>query len=341
MALPEQVQKQSEAAKKYFADLADDGTGQAPGTPPVEPPKEPVQPTVPAAQVQPAAPAEPLPAGTSPADDIEQKYRTLQGMFNAEVPKLNATIREQADRLAQMENLMATLQKVPSPTQATAAQKLVTDADVQEYGDSIEMMRKVSKEELNPVYAKLGTLEVALNNLATSLNTSVLPQVRHVAQRQAVSADEQFWNTLQREVPDWQQTNNDQDFKSWLLAVDPLTGATRQSFLQQAQDALDANRVVAFFKSYAVATGKTIPATPNLAQPNGSASELELQLAPGRSRGGQPPVNPNVKTYSQADIAKFYSDVRKGVYKGREAERNQIELDILLAPKEGRIVANA
>lgn len=341
MAIPEQVRKQSEAAKQYFADLAGDDSGNAPAVPPVEPPKEPVQPTVPPAQVPPAAPAEPLPAGSPPADDIEQKYRTLQGMFNAEVPKLNATIREQEAKLAQMENLMATLQTVPTPAQAPAAQKLVTDADVQEYGDSIEMMRKVSKEELQPVFAEIGALKVALNNLATSLNTSVLPQVRHVAQRQAVSADEQFWSTLQREVPDWQQTNNDQDFKSWLLLVDPLTGATRQSFLEQAQTALDVNRVVAFFKSYAAATGKTIPATPLLAQPNGSASELELQLAPGRSRGGQPPVNPTVKTYTQADIAKFYDDVRKGIYKGREAERNQIELDILLAPKEGRIVATA
>lgn len=340
MALPEQVRLQSEAAAKYFSDLGEGG--EAPATPPVTP-VVPEPPTVPPVVVPPAVVTEPPPAGAPPAEDFEQKYKTLQGMFNLELPKLRADIKERDDKLVQMENLMATLQSVPALAAPLPAQSQITDAEKAEWGDSIEMMRKVSKAELHPVFAELATLKTAINNLATNLNTSVLPQVRHVAQQQVTSATDQFWANLQREVPNWQQTNNDADFQSWLLSVDDLTGHTRQSFLEQAQKALDVNRVIAFFRSYAAATGKTIPtATPPLpAQPNGSASELELQLAPGRSRGGKPPVNPTAKTYTQADIAKFYDDVRKGLYKGREAERNSIEADIFAANKENRVVATA
>lgn len=338
MALPDQVQRQSEAAAKFYTEILGDESGDQTATLPVIPVVTPA-PTVPVATVPPAAASEPPPAGDLSTENYEQKYRSLQGMFNVEVPKLNAQIKELQAKNVQMTDLMASLHTVPAPTAMLPAQKLVTDTDVAEYGDSIEMMRKVSREELHSVFAEIASLKVALNNLATSMNTSVLPQVQRVAQRQVMSDEDRFWSDLQRDVPDWQQTNNDSDFKSWLLSVDDLTGQTRQSYLEQAQRVLDVNRVIAFFRAYATVSGKK-PAPP-AAQPSRSASELELQIAPGRSRGGQPPVNPTAKTYSPADITKFYDDVRKGVYKGREPERNQIEADIFSARKDNRIVANA
>lgn len=337
MALPEQIRKQSEAIQKLYTET--NSEGGEPAEPNAAAPVEPSQP-VPPAQVPPAAVTEPPPASAPPAEDFEQKYKTLQGMFNTEVSKLRAEKDALVSKQSQMENLMATLQTVPTPA-APPAEVQITDAEKSEWGDSIEMMRKVSRAELHPILAKMATFETALNNLATNLNTSILPQVRHVAQQQIMTAEDRFWDDLQREVPDWQQTNNTPEFKTWLLSVDDLTGHTRQSFLDQAQKALDVKRVSAFFRLFAAATGKPIPTATLTAQPNGSASELEKQLAPGRSRGGQPPVNPTAKTYTQADIAKFYDDVRKGLYKGREAERNSIEADIFAANKENRVVATA
>lgn len=335
MALPEQIQKQSAAAAKFYTEILGDDGGDQAATPPV-PPADSV-----AAAVPPAPASEPPPAGDPPAENYEQKYKSLQGMYNADIPKLSAQIKELTAKNAQMTDLMASLHAVPVPAAAPPAQKLVSDADVAEYGDSLEMMRKVSREELYPLHAEIAALKVALNNLATSVNTSVLPQVRRVAEQQVMTAEDRFWTELQRDVPNWQQINGDPEFQSWLLSVDDLTGHTRQSFLEQAQARLDVGRVVAFFRTYAAVSGKhSTPATPPAAQPNG-ASELEKQLAPGRSRGGQPPVNPTAKMYSPADITKFYDDVRKGVYKGREPERNQMEADIFAARKENRIIANA
>jgi hypothetical protein len=69
---------------------------------------------------------------------------------------------------------------------------------------------------------------------------------------------------------------------------------------------------------------------------------LEKQVSPGRSRSTGTPVSSNQgKTYSPADIQKFFDDVRSGKYKGREPERSRIERDIFAAQRENRITANA
>jgi len=338
VTLPEQVRKQSEAVKQLYAQLerGEEGENPTPAADPVVAPAEPADGAV--TPVQPAA-VEPQPAGALPNDDFEQKYKTLQGMYNNEVPRLHASNKDLQTRLSQTEALLANLSAVPAAP-PSLQQHYVTDEDRTSYGDSIDMMRKVAKEELFAMGARLSAMETALNNLSASLNTTVLPQVRHVAQHQAMTAEARFWDDLQRSVPNWQQINNDPGFQSWLLEVDSLTGTDRQTFLADAQKQLNASRVIAFFKAFVDQTGKFGTSTPKV-QPSRAASELEQQVAPGRSRGGTPPANPTAKTYTPADIAKFYEDVRKGVYKGRETERNRIEHDIFAARQEGRLVVNA
>ena len=49
-------------------------------------------------------------------------------------------------------------------------------------------------------------------------------------------------------------------------------------------------------------------------------------------------IRDSAKTYSPKDIEKFFTDVRKGKYKGREDERARMERDIFAAQQEGRIV---
>jgi hypothetical protein len=237
-----------------------------------------------------------------------------------------------------MEQLLATLSQQGS----TAAQKskdteqpqrYVTDQDVTEYGESLDVMRKVSREELVPVAQRLAQIE----GLLQQMQTSVVPQVQAVAQRQQVSAEQQFWSDLTNYVPSWRNVNDDQGFQSWLLDVDPLTGVARQTYLEDAQRALDAHRVSAFFQTWLESTGQA-----SVAQSTSAASnELERQVAPGRSRGSSASSSKQPKTYSPDDIKKFFDDVRSGKYKGREQERDRTEHDIFAAQREGRIVVNA
>ena len=59
--------------------------------------------------------------------------------------------------------------------------------------------------------------------------------------------------------------------------------------------------------------------------------------APGRAKQGQMTLAPTKPYYSPADIKQFYHDKTFGKYKGHEAEANEIEKDLMLAQREGRI----
>lgn len=340
MALPEQIRKQTEAVQELYKQLnVDDNTGEdqssADGT---------VTPDAPAADentasnsATPAPADEQKPGVESQAEDFAQKYKTLQGMYNAEVPRLHQQNREMTQRLQQMEQLLATMSQAPAASAAPqpVADKFVTDKDVEEYGDSIDMMRKVSREELSSVAQRLNQIEQALRQM----QTSVVPQVQAVAQRQHVSAEQQFWAELGAAVPTFRDVNANEAFQAWLLESDPLTGITRQTYLDDAQRALDARRVANIFRTWMEASGQAA-----VAQSTGKAptAELEKQVSPGRSRSTGTPASANQgKMYTPQDIQKFFNDVRAGKYKGRDQERSRIERDIFAAQRENRIQMSA
>lgn len=334
MSIPKQVQKQSEEVQELYKQIngePEEAQANAEATP-VEAVDDVAEPTTSDSveeQAPQSEPQEQVESGDQEPkqDDWQQKYRSLQGMYNADVPRLNAENRDLASRVSQLEGLLSTMQE-PAQQAPAVAEKLITDDDVKEYGDSIAVMRKAAREEVAQEIAQLRQQVGQLQG--------VLPQVQQVQTQQKKSAEQTFWSTIANEVPNWNDINNDPDFQSWLLAVDPLTGINRQTYLEDAQKQLDANRVVSFFRTWEGETGKT-----NTAQVDRSAqqSQLQKQVAPGRSRNNGAKPSGQARTYTQEDIKNFYVDVRKGKFKGRDDERGRIERDIFAAQQEGRIVA--
>jgi hypothetical protein len=126
------------------------------------------------------------------------------------------------------------------------------------------------------------------------------------------------------------------------MQVDPLTGITRQVYLEDAQRALDARRVSQFFRTWLEANGQAAVAQTNgQRKPSAAASELERQVAPGRSKNPGAPNSNKGKVYTPQDITNFFNDVKQGRYKGKEQERDRIERDIFAAQRENRIQTNA
>ena len=211
MALPEQIRKQTEAVQELYKQLNSEGTEGAENTPSSNDPSPdagtPAENEAPAAystDTENAAPSSGTNEQSTDDPDSEtyaQKWRTLQGMYNAEVPRLHSTNRELQSRVSQMEQLLSTLSS--QPTQAPAqmqAPVLVSDKEKEEYGESLDVMRKVSREELVPMIGKLAALENAIHQIAANLNTAIVPQVQRVAQQQALSAEDRFWNQLSQAV---------------------------------------------------------------------------------------------------------------------------------------------
>jgi len=322
MALPAQVQKQTEAVRQLYEDINSPEDGS------VDDPVELVADGAPEPVIKSAA-DEPV-AGSQ--DDFEQRYRTLQGMYNAEVPRLTAQINESNQRLGQMEQLIASMQvRAPVAQAQPAPQSVLTEDEVEEYGESIDIMRKVFQEASTKDQERIGQLENALRQL----HGQIVPRVEQLATNQAQSADQNFWAALSRTVPDWREVNADPRFQDWLLQVDSLSGNSRQVYLENAQQSLDADRVAYFFASWAEENGTAAEARNNRPA---AASELERQVVPGRSRNTGAPTGNQLKTYTPKDIADFFADVRMGKYKGREEDRGKIERDIFAAQRDGRIV---
>lgn len=349
MALPEQIRKQSEAVQDLYKQLNEEveETGEAQETPPTdETNEEPAE--VETTVEETAADTEVNTEDAAPSSEPEQKkddeplseerllqkYKTLQGMYNAEVPRLHSQNKEMQQKLQHMEQLLASLseQQKEAAQQPVEVEKLVTEKDVEEYGDSIDMMRKVTREELGSVAHRIAQLE----DVIQQFQSNVVPQVEQVAQRQATSSEQMFWSDLSNRVPDWREINDDQSFQTWLLEIDPLTGINRQTYLEDAQRSLDARRVATFFDTWRENNGvANVARSESRAQTN--ASELEKQVAPGRSKGSSAPKPDAGKVYTPQDIEKFFADVRQGKYKGRESERDKLERDIFAAQRENRI----
>jgi len=333
MALPAQVRKQAEAVNKLYEELNVDTDGQ--GTE-AEAGSESVEDTgaereADSGQEQAPAPkAEEQPAGDNTEKTLEQKYKTLQGMYNAEVPRLHTEKRELNNRVQQLEQLIASMNATPAQEQAPM-EKLITEQDMEDYGDSIEVMRRVFREETASKDSEINELK----NLVRQMQGTVVPQVHQLTQSHALSSEQRFWADLQTAVPDWQDINGSQEFQAWLLEVDPLTGIPRQTYLDDAQRTMDARRVANFFSTWKGMTGGQDARTTRETQ---STSELERQVAPGKGRSGGAKPQGEAKTYTSEDIKKFFADVQKGKYKGRETERDRIERDIFAAQREGRIV---
>lgn len=348
MSLPKQVRDQAEAAKAHYAKgetpegQNDPEAGSGAGEDQAAGETAEDRNSQPASGDEPTGTQSEAPAGRAGDDDpetLKQRYKSLQGMYNAEVPRLYAEKRELENRISNLERLLSTT-KASAPATAGAPKpettKLLSQEDLDDFGDSIDVMRKVSREELSPLASRLESIE----RMVRGLHTDVVPKIESVAKRQSQSSEAMFWSTLAAKVPDWQAVNNSTEFQDWLLEVDPLTGANRQVYLEQAQADMDADRVAAFFLKWLSGQAPAKPARQGT--PKSAGSELEKQVAPGRSRGaGRPTATQDgeKRSYSADDIKEFYDDVRKGVYRGKEDERNRIERDIFAAQSEGRISA--
>ena len=331
MSVPEQVRKQTEAVQALYDDLNKPAASPKDGeTGDVKDQQGNIADSVKEPAVAPESSEQDK--GNKKEDPnsetYEQRWRTAQGMFNAEVPRLTAQVQELMQRNQQLEQLISTMETAKPPVTKTAPASTLTPEELDEYGESIDIMRKVSQEVAGRYEQEIADMRATIQEL----RGSVVPQVQQLASNQAHSSEQNFWSGLNAAVPDWQTTNANEDFKSWLLEVDPLSGLTRQTYLDDAQRNLDVQRVASFFTSWKQNSGAAG------AQPNRASSELEKQVSPGKGRSSGTPQTKEEKTYTRQDIADFFTKVRMGKFKGKEAERDAIERDIYAAQAEGRIV---
>lgn len=244
--------------------------------------------------------------------DYAQAYRTLQGKYNAEVPRLNQQLAEQTKRAEdlarQVGELTAKVTELSSAPKADAV-KILEEAG---YDNDVVEAFKAQNEQIAALTTRNDQLVSALADLQ-----GVKERVERAEQSQAMTSQQRFIADLAAAVPDWEEINDNPAFHAFLTEEDGFSGLTRQDVLSNAEKRLDSATVVKLFSAFKGAKPKR---TENIAPANGNHA-----AAPDGGR-----------IFSRAEVAQFYGDLARGRIKhGPEAQAKEAE--ILKAQQEGRI----
>ncbi len=320
MALPKQVEEQLKQIEELEKQLTADAT-PAPDEPAPEEPQP--QPEAQQTQPEPEAKPEPKPRETTsevPEETWQQKYRTLKGMYDAEVPRLHAQVKELNHALAQVrQQLEAKPTAAPQPTYQQTS--LVTEDDVEAFGkDLIEVQRKVAREVAMELKAEVDALRSENENLRTQiLQTGT--QVGEVT----------FEQRLFQRVPNWAQLNADPKWIAWLDEFDPMLRGPRRAAAQAAYNANDADGVAYYVELFTKQNAAPVQDT--------RQAELERQIQPTRTATAQTPVSQKGKVYSTRDIERMFLKVKDLNVANKYDEAKKLEAEIDAAYMEGRVTA--
>lgn len=135
MAIPEQVRRQSEAIAKMYEEGNTNEVSADTAAPAGD---AVVQSTAADSEANAAPKSEPneqrQPETNDGDNTFEQRYRTLQGMYNADTGRLRSENQQLNSRVTQLEQLLATMSAAPAPTASQPVETLVTEKDIEEYG---------------------------------------------------------------------------------------------------------------------------------------------------------------------------------------------------------------
>lgn len=320
--IPPQIQRQIDEAEAY--DKAIQDAADAVANPEGQTLEQPIEP----APAPPAPAPEPVaPAVKSEDESWRAKYLTLQGMFNAEVPRLQAQVKALVGQVAELQAKPQT--PPPAPTASS-----ITDKDVEAFGgDLLDVMKRQAADIVAQAEAKWSAERDALLGKISELSATSTS----VREAQQASSQQQYFSALGAAVPDYEATNVDPAFLSWLGEVDPLSGLIRQEYLNNAFATLDVARTIALFTAWKPQA--PAPATPPAKTE--AQKRLERQTAPSGSKASTPPPSGDVSTrvWTGAEIDQFYTEVRQGLYRGKEAEASAIEAQIDAAAASGRVTS--
>lgn len=306
MTLPEAVQRQADFADQYDAAIAA-SNGAKEGEAPTQQVTEGTE-HAQTVQTQTTTPEE------SETDKLRARYSSLKGKYDSEVPRLNGRNKELEERIQQLLDENAQLRE-QSAQQEADAPGLTVDDEAQFGAETVDLVRRGVREA------------TAKQNLEIERLRSQLQRQQEEAAKAADEArarrEEAFTATMNRLCPGWGEQNNDQGFIRWLQLRDPQFGFQRQTALNNAALANDAECVASIFNAYRAEIASKQAKSP-----------LAQQVSPTHTAGSNPPSGPT--KWTSDSIAHFYEDARRGKYSEEDVARIEKEIDDAVASGQVR-----
>jgi len=275
--------------------------------------------------------------------DLQHKYDTLQGMFNAknaEHNQLREQMREAGERTQRLEAVLATMnektarmdERLKQADERPREQRLTSEVLENVDEGTRKYMEAFAHDHIAPIQQRADRAVQEAGTLRQELVKSNTEQQRIMQQNQALR-EQIYYGTLSSRIPDWQKVNQDPAFTAWLQEADPFSGRQRQEVLNAAHTAGDADAVANIFQSFAqhsapqVQQPQGLPGPQQSSQPSpqtqianpgytprGGApvQDLNQQIAPPRGRTTPIPANadadPNAEIWTPAMARALYDD---------------------------------
>jgi hypothetical protein len=339
--IPPALRVEIEAAEAEHA-LGVQAPPVVPPTAPLEVPPLPdvVPPDVP--PVVPPTPTDTLPPVVTPpaiAPDpaaevtrLNQAQTVLMSKYNAEVPRLQHQLRAANDQVAALQSENAQLkQQSLTPTPAKPAEPEGPVDPQARYGLSEEDMalgpeflslaEKVAGKMTADASTKTAALEQELATLRGSVETASTT-ARTVGEAQL----EKDLNALR---PDWASVNETEPFKQFCLQVEPMSGKTYDTILQEGVASGDVIRIVNVFDRFGAPQATVAPAAPLVATPVAAQVVPDGAPTPAKAEEGK-------RIFTVHEYSTLMENANeKGHYSPERVE--QINKELNLAAEEGRV----
>jgi len=272
---------------------------------------------------------EPVAVEATPANDsveevsesFKQKYATLRGKYDAEVPRLHQQVKELTDQMNAIRHEAEAAKKAEAEKPKEKV-SYVTDADREEYGDDlIDFQRRVAKEASQEYEDRFEQQAKVIEQLQQQISNTG-SQVGEVG----------FTQKLNALVPGFDQLDNDERWVAWLNEYDPMTRGPRRDQAQAAFNSGDAEAVahyVGLFRESVepVANGKSDRDT-----------ELEKQVTPSRSASTVTKSSgKDSKVYSEKELNNAWTKIRTLNTQGKYDDAEKLEAELTAAYMEGRV----
>lgn len=326
MSLPKAVQDAAKRSEELVKQLRegkpqDQDQGTTSQEQPNETPQDPDRDTLPTPEDKQQTQAQQK--AKEDEETYKQRYLTLKGKFDAQVPRL------QQDN-QRLNAIVADLQTQVKQLQDTASANTQNNN-----GDDRSTIDADAFEEYGPEFSSLAkTVQILQQE-----NTRLKEQVQDLSgdfQLQRQNDSEQARQNYMGQVvshvsqlgQDFNVLNSDKKFLNWLRQFPDDEDESRHSKLLRAEEEMDLEATKKIFDEY---LGKPQKSDKPKQQPN-----IQPDL---RTTGtdSSPPKTNDKKIWTRAEISGFYAKKMKGFFRGKDEEAHAIEADIHAASGEGRI----
>lgn len=318
MALPEAIQNQiaeAEAIQQQVYGQAQEGVTPAEQTAaPVDTSAEVKEEPQVAEPVQQEVKPEP-----APEDD---RYKTLKGKYDAEVPRLHKELKEREyqmrDMYRQMQELQSRLENVEKAPEPKTGEPAATDKDREDFGsDLVEMVERIAASATAKAVSE-----------SEKRITAVLQQLGAVQERVQLSEADKFWGRVKSLVADWEQVDADEN---WIAFLDTTPDYTTETYRELAAKAIQAGKAEAVAKLVDIWRGPAKQAEPPKPQVN---PDLQRQVQPSSVKSTAPAPAAG-RIISRQEYESLYDVRNVQRYGHKKAAEMQAEADLAVA--EGRV----